>query len=71
MRPPVTLDILPLVIIVSVVVIAGIVTLVYFILRPQKTGEQKNRRYLEIAKERYAKGEVSKKEFEQLKKDLS
>lgn len=34
-------------------------------------GQQKDDKYLGTVKERYAKGEISKEEFEQLKKDLS
>lgn len=42
----------------------------FFKLRRQD-GSAPERNPLEIAKERYAKGELSKEEFEQLKKDLS
>jgi len=32
---------------------------------------KKNNEYLDIAKERHAKGEISQKQYEQIKKDLS
>jgi len=36
-----------------------------------KGGTPERRDPLEIAKERYAKGQISKEEFEQMKKDLA
>jgi len=36
-----------------------------------KSGTPEKRDPLEIAKERYAKGQISKEEFDQIKKDLS
>jgi putative membrane protein len=36
-----------------------------------KGGTPERRDPLEIAKERYAKGQISKEEFEQIKRDLS
>ena len=36
----------------------------------QRGGSESKRDPLDIAKERYARGEISKEEFEQLKRDL-
>jgi len=60
-------------IIILVIVVSAISTSVYLILRQQnkKNQEQKYDKYLDIAKERYAKGEISQEQYEQIKKDLS
>ena len=49
-----------------------IALVVWLIVRVTRSGQQSaSQDPLEIAKARYAKGEITKKEFEQLKKDLS
>jgi putative membrane protein len=37
----------------------------------KRDGSELRTKHIEIAKERYAKGEILKEEFEQIKKDLS
>jgi putative membrane protein len=59
-----------------VVLVAVIVLAVWGVRKLTERGESESktdakRDPLEITKERYAKGEISKEEFEQIKKDLS
>ncbi len=52
---------------------AGLIALIVWgvIKLSQRNGSTPKRTPLDVVKERYAKGEISREEFEQLKKDLS
>lgn len=53
-----------------VLIIAGIVALIKWFMAQSRVSHNHEKFPLEILKERYARGEIDKKEFEDKKKDL-
>lgn len=49
---------------------AAVIYFIVWLVRNNKTNERDDKKALEILKERYARGEIDKKEFEEKKKDL-
>ena len=57
--------------IIMLFVLGGSYFFIVWLVRNNKTNGADNKEALNILKERYAKGEIDKKEFEEKKKDLS
>ncbi|MDD5415414.1 MAG: SHOCT domain-containing protein [Candidatus Daviesbacteria bacterium] len=54
-----------------ILIILGVVALVRYLGGTKQSSTDQDKAPLEILKERYAKGEIDKKEFEEKKKDLA
>lgn len=58
----------------GLLILVPIMLLVWFLIRKSKEqspGQNKDDKYLAIAKERYAKGEITQEQYEQIKKEFS
>lgn len=59
---------------IFIAVIIGIIILIVWLIKrvsyPHKTSDTKTGNSIEILKKRYAKGEITKKEFDTIKKDI-
>jgi putative membrane protein len=54
-----------------VLIVVGIIFFIRFMVRAGRSGRWQENNVLEILKRRYARGEITKEEFEQKRKDLS
>ena len=60
-------------IIMGLVILVLIIVVIYFLFKSSKTGgfgQTPNETPLDVLKKRYAQGEITKEQFEEMKKDL-
>jgi|Deesub1362A_J573_1020465.scaffolds.fasta_scaffold31992_1 putative membrane protein len=58
----------------TLLILGGIILLIYWIVKqftPGGTSLESKNKALEVLKERYAKGEISEKEYKKMKKELT